>query len=199
MSNQMRKYELKARAVSQQETRERITKAAAELHEELGVARTTVAEIARRAEVQRLTVYNHFSELSDLLPACAAHYASRHPFPDLEGAFALADPAKRLCSALRALYLWYRQTESMMGKLFADRSSVPALDDFMKANFDREVAELAAALAGGFGARGRRAERVRALTAVAVDFATWRRLDREGLDDAPAAKLMSEAVAAVSS
>jgi AcrR family transcriptional regulator len=199
MSNQTRKYELKARAASQQETRERITKAAAELHEERGVARTTVAEIARRAEVQRLTVYNHFSELSDLLPACAAHYASRHPFPDLGEAFALADPAKRLRSALGALYLWYRQTESMMGKLFADRSSVPVLDDFMKANLDRQVAELSAALAGGFGARGRRAERVRALTAVAVDFATWRRLDGEGLDDATAAKLMSEAVAAVSS
>lgn len=199
MSNQTRKYELKARAASQQETRERITKAAAELHEELGVARTTVAEIARRAEVQRLTVYNHFSDLSDLLPACAAHYASRHPFPDLAEALALADPAKRLRSVLGALYLWYRETESMMGKLFADRTSVPVLDDFMKVNLDRQVAELSAALAGEFGAPGRRAARVRALTAVAVDFATWRRLDREGLDDATAAKLMSEAVAAISS
>ena len=73
MSTETRKYELKARAESQRETRERITEAAAELHEEIGVARTTVAEIARRAGVQRLTVYNHFPELSDLLPACSAH------------------------------------------------------------------------------------------------------------------------------
>ena len=51
MSTQTRKYELKARAESQRETRERITRAAAELHEEVGVARTTVAEIARRAGV----------------------------------------------------------------------------------------------------------------------------------------------------
>ena len=51
MSTQTRKYELKARAESQRETRERIAEAAAELHEEIGVARTTVAEIARRAGV----------------------------------------------------------------------------------------------------------------------------------------------------
>lgn len=199
MSTQTRKYELKARAESQRETRERITEAAAELHEEIGVASTTVAEIARRAGVQRLTVYNHFAELSDLLPACAAHYGSRHPFPDLEAAFALADPVERLRSALGAIYPWYRETETMLGQLFADRSSVPPLDDFMKANLDRQVAELAAGLAAGFGARGRRAERVRAFTALAVDFGAWRRLDREGLDDAIAAKLMSDAVAAVSS
>ena len=50
MSTQIRKYELKARAESQRETRARIAQATAELHEEKGVARTTVAEIARRAE-----------------------------------------------------------------------------------------------------------------------------------------------------
>ena len=72
VSTRMRKYELKARAESQRETRERIAKATTELHEERGVAHTTVTEIARRAGVTRLTVYNHFPDLSDLLPACAA-------------------------------------------------------------------------------------------------------------------------------
>ena len=48
MSSETRKYELKARAESQRETRDRIARAAAELHDELGPARTTVAEIARR-------------------------------------------------------------------------------------------------------------------------------------------------------
>ncbi|MBA2357350.1 MAG: TetR family transcriptional regulator, partial [Actinobacteria bacterium] len=32
----------------------------AALHEEVGPARTTIAEIARRAGVQRLTVYKNF-------------------------------------------------------------------------------------------------------------------------------------------
>ena len=40
---------MKARAESQRETRDRIARATAELHEEKGVAQTTVAEIARRA------------------------------------------------------------------------------------------------------------------------------------------------------
>lgn len=197
MSTQIRKYELKARAESQRATRERIAGAAAELHEEMGVARTTVSEIARRAGVQRLTVYNHFADLSDLLPACSAHYEAKHPRPDLGAAFALEDPVARVRTVLADMYGWYREAEPMLGKLHGDRSSVPALDEFMRANGDRAVAELAAGLAAGFGARGSRAERLRALIALALDFGTWRRLSREGLEDPAAAELMSRAVAAI--
>src|SRR6185436_11369853 len=149
MSTKIRKYELKARAESQRETRDRIARTTAELHEEKGVANTTVAEIARRAGVTRLTVYNHFADLSELLPACAAHYESRHPMPDLGGALAEADPGERLRGALALLYAWYRETESMYGKLFSDRASVPELDRFLEQNIDRLQAELAADLASG--------------------------------------------------
>jgi AcrR family transcriptional regulator len=197
VSTKTRKYELKARAERQRETRERIARAAAELHEEIGVARTTVAEIARRAGVQRLTVYNHFADLSELLPACSAHYAAQHPWPDLGAAFALEDPVARVRAVLADMYGWYRETEPMLGKLYGDRSAVPALDEFMRANGDRAVAELAGTLAAGFGARGSRAERLRALVALALDFGTWRRLSRDGLDDPAAAELMSRAVAAI--
>src|SRR3954447_22962408 len=93
MSTQKRKYELKARAEAQQATRERIAAAAASLHEEVGVAKTTVADIARRAGVQRLTVYNHFPDLETLLPACTAHFLGEHPLPDLEAALAREGPA----------------------------------------------------------------------------------------------------------
>jgi AcrR family transcriptional regulator len=195
MSTQTRKYELKARAESQRETRERIAAAAAELHEEIGVARTTVAEIARRAGVQRLTVYNHFPDLERLLPACSAHYGSLHPQPDVAPAFALEDPVDRVRAVLDALYGWYRENRRMLTSVQGDRSSVPELDRFCKANADRRQAELADALAGGFGARGRRATRIRALLGLALDFWTWRRLDGEGLDDAAAAGLMADAVA----
>jgi len=79
---------MKVRADRQRETRQRIAEAAAELHGEVGPARTTVAEIARRAGVQRLTVYNHFPDDAALFPACSAHYLSLHPFPDPTPAFA---------------------------------------------------------------------------------------------------------------
>ena len=196
MSTQTRKYELKARAQSQRETRDRIARVGAELHEEKGVARTTVAEIARRAGVTRLTVYNHFADLSELLPACSAHYAAQHPPPDLDSAIALEDPGERVRAALARLYGWYRETEPMLGKLFSDRASVPELDRFMEQGRDRMQAELAGDLAAGFAARGRRAERLQALIRLALDFWTWRRLSREGLDDEAAADLMAAAIAA---
>ena len=198
VSTQTRKYELKARAESQRETRDRIARAAAELHEEKGVAQTTVAEIARRAGVTRLTVYNHFADLGELIPACSAHYMALHPLPDLDGVLALEDPGERVRAVLARLYGWYRETEPMFGKLFSDRASVPELDQFLGQNIDRRQAELAGDLAAAFAARGRRAERLSALIRLALDFWSWHRLSREGLDDDAAAELMAATIAAPS-
>ena len=83
----------------------------------------------------------------------------------------------------------------MYGKLFSDRASVPELDRFLEENFDRFQAELADGLVAGFAARGRRAERLRALIRVALDFWTWRRLGLEGLGDEAAAETMTAVVA----
>lgn len=197
MSTQKRKYELKARAESQRETRERIAAAAAELHGEVGVGQTTVADIARRAGVQRLTVYNHFADLSELLPACSAHYLSLHPQQDIGPAFELEDPRARVRAVLSAFYRWYREVEPMQIRVQGERSTVPELEDWMSRTADVRLAELASGLAAGFGLRGKRADRLRALISLALDFWTWRRLDREGLDDDAAAELMVDSLAAV--
>jgi AcrR family transcriptional regulator len=195
MSTKIRKYELKARAESQRETRDRIARVAAELHEEKGVAHTTVAEIARRAGVTRLTVYNHFTDLSELLPACAAHYEQLHPTPDFGSVLAQGDAAERVRGVLGLVYRWYRETEPMYGKLFSDRASVPELDRFLEQNIDRMLDGLGSDLAAPFAVRGRRADRLRALIRLALDFWTWSRLAREGLTDEAAADLMADAVA----
>lgn len=196
MSTETRKYELKARAESQRETRDGIARAAAELHEEKGVARTSVAEIARRAGVTRVTVYNHFADLGELIPACSAHYGTLHPLPDLGDVLALEDPGERVRGTLALLYGWYRETEPMLGKLFSDRASVPELDRFMEQDIDRLHADLAEDLAAAFAVRGKRARELTALVRLSLDFWTWRRLDREGLDDKAAADLMAAAVVA---
>lgn len=184
MSTQKRRYELKARAESQQATRDRIAAAAADLHAEVGIGKTTVADIARRAGVQRLTVYNHFPDLEALLPACTAHWMAASPPPDLTDALALSDPVERLRTALTALYGWYRATAPMQRRVFGERASVPELDAWMVRSADRTLAGLADALSAGLR---------RPLVAVALDFWTWERLDREGLDDAAAAELMAAA------
>jgi AcrR family transcriptional regulator len=196
MSSQKRRYELKARAESRERTRERIAAAAAELHEEVGVASTTVADIARRAGVQRLTVYNHFPDLDALLPACAAHHMSLNPPPDFAAiieAEGQGDPLRRV---LEALYRWFREDRAMQTHLHADRTAVPELDAFMSRSMDVALDGLADGLAEGLGRRGKRAQRTRALVRVALDFWTWRRLDAAGLDDRAAAGLMADAVAA---
>jgi AcrR family transcriptional regulator len=193
-----RKYELKARAKSQERTRQRIAKAAAELHQKVGPASTTVAEIARRAGVSRLTVYKHFPDNSALYPACSAHYLSEHPLPDFEAALAPEDPGDRVRSLLRAVYGgWYRESRSMMRNLQRDRGVDPALDEFMRGNSDVALAGLADAVTGGFGLEADRAARVRSMVRVALDFWTWERLTGEGMDDEAAAELMTDAVAAV--
>jgi AcrR family transcriptional regulator len=191
VSTQKRRYELKARAEAQEATRARIAAAAAGLHEEVGIAKTTVADIARRAGVQRLTVYNHFPDVDALLPACTAHWLTEHPRPDLERALALEEPAERLRAALTALYGWYRETAPMQRRVYGERATVPELDAWLARSSDPALAELAADLSAGFAG-----PEALALVALALDFWTWQRLDREGLDDAAAAALMTGAVTA---
>ncbi len=186
VSTQRRRYELKARAQTQQATRARIAAAASALHEEVGIGRTTVADIARRAGVQRLTVYNHFPDLEALLPACTAHWRAEHPMPDLAGALALGDPVERLRASLAALYGWYRETAPMQRRVLGERAALPELEAWLARSRDPAMAELADALSPGLS---------RPLVALALDFWTWQRLDAQGLDDAAAAALMAGAAA----
>src|SRR5215211_7135957 len=82
MSTGRRTYTKRARADAQEATRRRIAAATAELHATLGPAQTTVAEVARRAGVQRATVYANFPEETDLFRACQAHFLGANPPPD---------------------------------------------------------------------------------------------------------------------
>jgi AcrR family transcriptional regulator len=197
-SKNSRKYELRARAEGQERTRERIARAASELHEQVGPAETTVAEIARRAGVSRLTVYKHFPDNAALYPACSAHYLSEHPLPDFQAALAPEDPTERVRSLLRTVYAgWYRTSGSMMRNLQRDRHLDPALDEFMRANSDVALGRLTGDATAAFELVQDQAARLRALIRVALDFWTWERLTGEGMDDEAAAELMTDAVAAV--
>lgn len=197
MSNDRRSYRLHARAARQQETRERIVAATAALHAELGPARTTVAEIARRAGVQRLTVYNHFPEPSQLLRACQQDFLAGHPPPDLAPQPGAA-PLERLRGALTELYAWFRANESMERNVHRDRYLVPDLDALLRLNADRSFTRAADAYAQLVGTTAETVSAVRRVLRLAFEFRTWDLLASEGATDAEIAKLFVQAISCLS-
>jgi AcrR family transcriptional regulator len=170
-----RKYELKQRAAEMAETRRRITEAAVELHGTVGPARTTLSAIAKRAGVQRHTVYRHFPTEADLFGACSSHYLSANPWPDLEPWRAIGDPKQRLAHALEKLYSWYERTEPMCSNALRDAELVEALRPTI-VPLEDYLAEATAILAADWPARGRRRRILAAALRHALDFQTWRSL-----------------------
>lgn len=191
-----RAYRKRDRARQEQETRRRITDAAVELHRTVGPARTTVTEIAERAGVGRMTVYNHFGSDDDLLEACSGQYMAQHPPPDLAPLAVIEDAEARLGEALRALYAWFRETQDMTGNALRDAPLVPALATVMTERYWPMVEATVDVLLTGRGVRGKRRARVRAALLVALDFSTWRTLTQAGMDDRAAASLAARFVEA---
>jgi AcrR family transcriptional regulator len=173
-----RKYELKKRAERQAQTRRRIVEAAVALHLERGVAQTTITEVAERAGVQRLTVYNHFPDDAALLESCSDHWWGLHPLPDV-GAWAKVDGLEeRLRAALRDLYPYYARTEGMNEKFLSDAPLVPAVGDLLDRTW-RPYLRAARDVVARASKRSRRRTLLGAI-ALALDFHTWQTLVRAG-------------------
>lgn len=196
VSTDRRKYQLRARAERQRETRARIIDATVALHAEVGPARTTIADIARRAGVQRLTVYNTFPDLRELFAACQAKFLGDNPPPPVP-TVSTRNPLRGLEALLRERYAWYRSTRPMEEKVHRDRHLVPELDALMAATGDARLDAIAEAQAAALGRMPRRREQaVRALIRLALEYRTWEVLADHGMTDAASASLMARAVAA---
>jgi AcrR family transcriptional regulator len=184
-----RRYTKTRRAELEQQTRERITEAAVELHGSLGPARTTIRAIAQRADVQRATVYRHFPDEEALFAACSAHWRAQNEPPDLAAWAAIRDPAARLAVALSELYAWYARTRRMLELLIRDRPLVPAMQSQFRLPGYLDAA--ADVLLAGRPERGAARRRARAALGHAVAFETWLSLVRQqGLTSAEAIRLM---------
>lgn len=182
-----RRYELKKRAEKLDQTRRRILDATVELHRTLGPGATRITEIARRAGVQRVTVYGHFPDEAALLAACSAHWRALHPAPDPALWRAVSDRDARLRLALGDLYAWYRETEPMTANVLRDAETIPALRAIVDGGLARYLAEVRTLLAEPFRVRGTRRDRIDAAIRAAVDFHLWRAL--APLGDTQAAEL----------
>lgn len=174
-----RTYRLNRRAETQDETRQRIIDTAIELHQTIGPAATTFSEIARRADVGRVTVYRHFPDENALAQACSGHYFALHPAPEPERWDSIAEPVERLRTALTDIYHYHRATEAMITRALADSREHPVMTPY-HAHWQRT----ADALTAPFHARGRQRTLLRAAIGLAISFDTWRALIRDqGLND----------------
>ena len=192
-----RKYDMKKRAELQRETRRRIVEATVELHRTLGPAHTTVKEIAQRAGINRLTVYNNFPDIADLLRACSKRWTEQNPAPDPTPWTKIRDPQERLRTALTELYGYYARTEPMRANVLRDAETMPALASLPEGTVVRYLRSVRDLLAEGWEVRDEGRRRLLAMLALAIDFQTWRSLERgSSLSREEAVQIMLEAVRA---
>jgi AcrR family transcriptional regulator len=188
-----RAYRQRARAASHARTREQILDATIALHDEVGFPATTIAAIADRAGVQRLTVYRHFPNDGTLIEGCATRWHASHPLPTDRWS-AIADPRQRVRVALDALYGYYSTAETTLAQLIRERERIPLVGGWLEP-YDRLIAGLRERLAEGWGLSGRPSAWVDALVAHVLRVDTWRSLVQDaGLEPADAARLMARSV-----
>ena len=187
-----RKLNLRARALRQFETRQRITQAAVELHQQLGPLHTSITAIAQRAGVERLTVYRHFPDEASLHQACQQHFFASHPLPNLTLWQDIPIFANRLEVGLSDLYEYWDQTHEMFSSVLRDHEVDPERSGAGVVTFMSRARD---ALLDGEDISGQRGQRLRALAGHAVHFYTWRSLVRgQGLSNADAARLMFDSI-----
>ena len=185
-----RKYELKQRAERQAETRQRIVEAVFSLHREVGPARTTISAIAERAGVERLTVYRHFADESEIFAACSAHFDTEVPPPNPSAWVFVEDPAECLRAALIAFYDYYRRGEDMLSHVARDAHQLPALAAAAAPSL-AFIAAVRDALVEKWHVDGSERARLGAAIGHAFRFETWDSLVRaESLSHDDAVNLM---------
>src|SRR3954453_19122568 len=119
-----RKLTLKRRAERMEETKQRIARAAYELHCTLGPAKTSISAIAERAAVERLTVYRHFPTERELYQACTQYGWELDPGPDPDAWCRIADPDTRLRNGLAELYAYFRRNRSLLDNVRRDTPEI---------------------------------------------------------------------------
>lgn len=164
-------YRMKARADGQEQTRARILAATMALHDEKGVAATSLSDVAERAGVSASTVSRHFATVGDLVAFCGMHVwqLMQPPTPEtaasvFDGAASLPERLDRLIDALDA---FYERGAFRLKKAAQDRDRLPQLDGFLAA-VEAGIAALIQHALADMPHRERAAQMVQAITHVDV-------------------------------
>ncbi|WP_353816348.1 TetR/AcrR family transcriptional regulator [Agromyces sp. SYSU T00266] len=190
-----RRYEQKARAEQQEQTRRRIVEAALELHRTVGPGESSFSAVAEHAGVQRSTLYRHFPDDRALFLACSGLHVDEHPFPDAAPWRAIAPPRARAESGIGAVYGYWAENESLIANVLRDAERDPVLHEVNELRMGGPMALARDVLVEAWPERARTPELV-AAAALAVDFRTWQTLvRRSGLDQAAAAAFMASSLA----
>lgn len=169
-----RTYTLKRRAEQQANTRRRIVEATVDLHSSIGPALTTFSMIAKRAGVQRHTLYAHFPDEWSLNLACSGLALERDPLPDPMPWRNIEDRRERLSAGLAALYGWYERNADLVSCVLRDAEFHEPTRDIVATRFGLPMATYCEVL----GTDLSRTER--AMLELALSFFTWRTLARDG-------------------
>lgn len=191
-----RKYKLKRRAERQKQTRQRIVEATVELHTTLGPAHTSLQAIAKRAGVERPTVYRHFPTIKELFSACSSHHWSKNPPPDPEPWLRINDPEARLRQGLTELYEYYSVHKRGMWKILRDLEDMPKLRPFAAHRMAHRQ-RVHDVLASAWPDRGPRRKLLIAAVGHAIDFFAWRSLRRQALTNEDAVELMTKLILSI--
>ena len=186
---------MRRRAEQVDQTRQRIVEATVALHGSVGLAATTIAALADKAGVTRLTVYRHFPDEAALIGACSAHWISQQQLPDPGAWSGIGDPLERLRAGLTDLYRFYRAGADMLANIYRDFATLPEAYQQLLRDRDSHYRDV---LATPFGDDGDQQRRIRAVIGHATSFWTWRSLCvGQSLSDQEAVQVMTAAVIAV--
>lgn len=174
-----RPYRLGRRAETSGETRQRIVEATFALHNERGIAETTMKHIAERAGVSVGTVYHHFPTYPDAIRACGAHAVAAVPAPTAAIYDGAASRRERIQRLARALFEFYERLPSL-ASVRRDAQLAAVLEAYAAQEAAGRLALAGAAVAGGPAA-------VATIVAALVDFDVCQSFRRQGLAPALAA------------
>jgi AcrR family transcriptional regulator len=123
-----RPYRLGKRAELAAHTRRRIIEATLELHDQQGISRTTVRDVAGRAAVAPSTVLQHFPRMDELIRACGELSDQLAPMPTealLADATGRRERVQRMASAM---FEWWKLLGPGFDHLRIDRRHIPQVD-----------------------------------------------------------------------